>query len=393
MPYVSKKDLQAMTNQARAHWHATHTRLGWHPKTKDGFYLPDKDRFSSVHITGVPGSGKSVFTEQLLLQDCEKGAVIFIDPHGDSIANLIRRMRKELLHRTYHIDLTDETHVVGLNPLAIRRPRTSLEFTQAVDSLMYIVEIIWPKSLDQQHLPLFVRASVGTLLSNPGTTLLDVPRLLRNEIFRQTLVANVQDFSVREFFAEYDSLTPALQMQRTEPLITRLRAMIMARPLIRNIIGQARSTIDFRKVIESGDIVLISLPVKQFKADAQLLGVIIMSLIHQAIFSFADTVPESRPSVSLVVDEFQNFVSPTFAELLTESRKFSAKNVIIHQQLAQLPPYLQDATATARTHIVFQSTLDDSKTLAGYFPHAETTVSPENLEADVVKHLLTKGLL
>ncbi|HEU5378097.1 MAG TPA: hypothetical protein VFV38_21960 [Ktedonobacteraceae bacterium] len=393
MSFYTDAYINSQSDQEIARWWATHTRLGWHPKTGDGFYVPDEDRPSSVHITGNPGNGKSALTENIIAQDCEKGAVIFIDPHADSVSNIVGRLPEDLLPRTRVIDVTVEAYPIGLNPLAIRRPQTSLEFTQAVDSLMYIVEVIWPQSLGQQHLPLFIRSSVIALLSNPGTSLLDVPRLLRDEIFRQKLVANVQDSSVREFFAEYDRLTPALQLQRTEPLTTRLGAMLMGRPLIRNIIGQAQNTIDFRKAIEAKEILLIKLPVKVLKQDAQLLGVIIMSLIHQAIFSFADTAPERRPGVSLVVDEFQNFVSPTFAELLTESRKFAAKTTIIHQQLAQLSQYLQDATATARTHVVFQSTLDDSKTLAGYFPHAETTVRPEDLEADVIKHLLTKGAL
>jgi hypothetical protein len=391
--YTAEAYIEHLGEAARDRLYATHTRLGWHPKTGDGFYVPDKDRCSSIHITGNPGNGKSGLIENIIAQDSEKGAVIFIDPHADSVNNIVGRLPERLLPRTHVIDVTDEDYPIGLNPLSIRPSRTSLEFTQAVDSLMYIVEIIWPQSLGQQHLPLFIRSSVITLLSNPGTTLLDVPRLLRDEVFRQCLVSNVQDLSVREFFAEYNSLTPALQLQRTEPLITRMGAMMMGRPLIRSIIGQATNTIDFRKAIEAGDILLISLPVKVLKADSQLLGVIIMSLIHQAIFSFTDTLPDKRPGVSLVVDEFQNFVSPTFAELLTESRKFAAKTTIIHQQLSQLPQYLQNATATARTHVVFQSTLDDSKTLAGYFPNAATSVRPEDLEMDVIKHLLTKGML
>jgi hypothetical protein len=391
MPYRFEEHLQHLSDAARTRWYASHTRLGWHPTTNDGFYVADQDRPSSVHITGVPGSGKSGCIENIVAQDAEKGAVIFIDPHGDSIDKVVSRMPEAMLRRTYIIDPTDEAYPFGLNPLSIPKPKTSLEFSQAVDSLMHIIEVIWPQSLGQQHLPLFLRASVVTLLSNPGTTLLDMQRLLKDEFFRQELVANVQDLSVREFWNDYDRLSPALQRQLTEPLTNRLGAFFIARPLIRNIIGQTENTIDPRKAIEDALLLFIKLPVKILKQDAQLLGVILMARIHQAIFSFADTPPEKRPGVSLVVDEFQNFVSPDFAELLTESRKFGAKTTIVHQQLSQLPQYLQDATATARTHIVFQSTLDDSKTLAGYFPNAATAVRPENLETDVAKYLLTRG--
>jgi hypothetical protein len=188
MPNIPNARLESLGERKHAQFYAEHTRLGYDAKTSDGFYVPDQGRYSSVHITGNSGNGKSGLIENIIAQDSEKGAVIFLDPHADSLSNIVSRLPDYLLPRTHVIDPTDEAYPFGINIFATRRLSTSLDFSQAVDSVMHVVEVIWPQSLGQQHLPLFIRSSVITLLSNPGTTLLDMRRLLKDEFFRQKLV-------------------------------------------------------------------------------------------------------------------------------------------------------------------------------------------------------------
>lgn len=190
---------------------------------------------------------------------------------------------------------------------------------------------------------------------------------------------------------QYDTLGDAERNRRVQPLVTRLESLFMGRSLVRNIVGQRANTIDFRKAIEEKQIILVRLPIKTVKQDAELIGTIIMTQIHAAVFSFANVPQSKRPGVSLYVDEFQHFTTPDFAELFTEGRKFGVRVTVAHQYRNQLPDYLQDSTMTARTKVCFQMTPEDGREMAHIFPLQEESVKPEDVEAHPVNYLLTYG--
>ena len=162
-----------------------------------------------------------------------------------------------------------------------------------------------------------------------------------------------------------------------QPLVGRLNRLFMGRSLITNIVGQRQTTINFRRAIDNREVLLINLPVKRIPEDARLVGTILVSLIHAAIFSFADVPQEKRPGLSFYLDEFQHFATNDIEELFTEGRKFGVRLTIAHQFRDKLPDFLQAATMTARTKVVFQTTPDDAREMAQLVPNQHSGVDLE----------------
>lgn len=372
MPFVSRSYMDSLSVDQRRSLAA----LGYHPETHDTLFIPQRDRYAGTYILGVQGSGKSGLLQNLINADMQAGsAVIVIDPHGDLITACLGFVPGDRLKDTCLLDMEDETYPFGVNIFATARMSNSLETTQAIGRLMHVFEVLWPDVLSQQNLPRYIRAAALTLLANPGTTLVDMYTFLQDQAYRSRLVANVADPTVKQFWhTQYDNLNPHEQYRRVQPLIGRLEALFMGRGLVRNIVGQRNNTINFRKSIESKQIILIKLPIKRIAQDARLIGTILLAQISNAVFSFADIPENTRPGVSLYVDEFQHFATSDFSELLTEGRKFGMRVTVAHQYRNQLPSYLRDSTMTARTKICFQLTPEDGREMAHLFPSNDTSV-------------------
>lgn len=393
MPYVSEGYLKSISDDKRRHLARSAVTLGIHPETGDRLSVSDVDRYAGTYVLGVAGVGKSGLLESLISHDAQTGnAIIVIDPHGDLITHCLSQLPQHRLIDTYLLDMEDEAYPFGINMFHAGRLESSVAKTGAVGRLMHIFEVLWPDVLSQQHLPRYIRAAAMVFLDNPGTTLVDMYAFLLDNQVRQRLLQNVTDPTVRQFWqVQYNNLSEAERNRRVQPLVVRLESLFMGRSLVRNIVGQRQNTINFRKAIAERQIILVRLPVKTVTQDARLVGTILMAQISAAVFSFGDTPLEQRPGVSLYVDEVQNFVSPDFAELFTEARKFGLRLTIAHQYRNQLPPFLRDSTMTARTKVCFQMTPDDAREMAQLFPPQEETVSPENIESKPVEYLLTYG--
>ena len=386
MPFVSEPFMASLTPDQRRSIAA----IGYHPDTEDTLFIPNLDRYAGMYLLGVQGSGKTNLLLNLIVADINAGnSVVVADPHGDLIQNILSQVPDGRLKDTHLLDMEDEAYPFGVNIFSTGKLQSSLAQTQAVERLMHIFEVLWPDVLSQQNLPRYMRAAAITFLANPGTTLVDMQTFLQDQAYRNRLLANVADPTVRQFWhTQYDNLGPHEQYRRVQPLIGRLEALFMDRSLVRNIVGQRRTTINFRKAIEDRQIILIKLPTKTITQDARLIGTILLSQIHAAVFSFADVPEKQRPGVSLYVDEFQHFATSDFAELLTEGRKFGVRVTVAHQYRNQLPGFLRDSTMTARTKVCFQLTPEDGREMAHLFPSTEATVQPDDIETDPVNYLL-----
>ena len=385
--------------------YAISLRMSWDPEEPDSFFLPDQDRYSGVYVLGVQGVGKSSLLENMISSDIAKSSVIVIDPHGDLIDHILAQIPEakdtrgeegieNILKRVYLFDMLDEAYPFGVNVFTGKKHQTSIEQAQAVDRVMHIFEVLWGDVLSQQNLPRYLRASTIALFANPGATLVDMYDFLLNDTLREKMLANVTDPTITQFWEyQYNSKTPSFRYREIAPLINRLESLFMGRSLIRNIIGQSVTTIDFRAAIENKEILLIKLPLKTLPQDARLIGTILISQIHAAIFSFANLPQDKRPGFSLFVDEFQHFATTDFSEMFTEGRKFGARVCVAHQYRKQLPDYLQSSTMTARTKVIFQTTPEDAREISRLFESqaSETTLLPENIDPKPVEYLLTYG--
>lgn len=289
------------------------------------------------------------------------------------------------------MDLEDEDYPFGLNVFSIPMQKTSASLYRSIDKVMHCFQVLWPDVLDQQHLPRYLRASVITLFANPGSTLVDMYKLLVVDSFRHKMLENVKDESVHQFWQlQYDELSTIDRLTRVRPLLGRLEALFMGRSLVRNIVGQRETTIDFRQAIENKEIIFIRLPIKTLAQDSRLIGTLLIAQIHAAIFSFSDLPEDKRPGFSLYCDEFEHFATSDLSEMFTEGRKFGVRLTLAHQYRRQIPEFLRASTLTARTIICFR-TQDDAKEMAHSFINGSSTVEPEDIETRPVEYLLQHG--
>ncbi len=401
MPFYSEAYVESLTDQAKEELYERYTFLGYHPNTGDTLVIPNTDRHAGMYMLGVQGAGKSSLLEEVIYQDIGKGhAVIVVDPHGDLIDHVIGQVDADdeiTCNRMFLFDMQDEAYPFGVNVFSDRKYQSAISQTQAVDRVMHMFEVLWGDVLSQQNLPRYLRAATITLFANPGATLIDMYDLLLNDSLREKMLRNVSDPTVTQFWEyQYNSKSPAARTKELSPLINRLESLFMGRSLVRNIVGQSATTIDFRKAIENKEILLIKLPLKTLPQDASLIGTMLIAQIHAAIFSFTDVSAEKRPGFSLFVDEFQHFATTDFSEMFTEGRKFGARVTLAHQFRDQIPEPLKSVRAammTARTKICFQITPEDAREMARVFETPETTKGEETIEIDPkpVEYLLTYG--
>lgn len=397
MPFRSQAEIARLGRDAFGKLLAETRQIGLHPQTHDPFLVSQLYRTMGMYILGNQGQGKTRQLQSLIHQDIFSDvATIVLDPHldltRDCIAALPLELPRELLNKIYLLDMEDEEYPFGLNVFAGVDYRSQMSYTQSVERIMHIFAVLWPEVMNQAYLPRYLRAAIITLAANRGATLVDMYTFLTNDGFRQRMLQNVYDQSVRGFWqTQYDDLSASQRYQRVEPLVGRLESILMGRSLVRNIVGQRQTTINFRRAIEEAAKIFIKLPLKTIPQDARLIGAIILSEIQASIFSFADTPEHLRPGVSLYVDEFANFATPLFSELFTEGRKFGARVTVAHQYRGQLPQFLREATMTAATKICFQVSPEDAREMAHLFLGAEATVRPEDIDPKPVEYLLKYG--
>ena len=343
------------------------TLLGTEIATGVEVTVDDEKRESGLYVCGVQGTGKSSLLESLIYQDICKGyAVILIDPHGDLIEHVLTQMPEERIKDTYILDIEDVKHPFGVNLFTAPKEAGQVHLSMTLARLMHVFERVFPVT-SRMFLEKYLENIALVFLENPGYTMADIPRFLTNLSFRQTLITNMKNAYVRDFWEEYNSLSSAKQREETAPLVNRLHSFLN-KPLVRNIVGQKTSKLDFRVAIQQKHILLIRLPIKTLGEIAELIGTMLVALIHGATFSFENKPRSARPGFSLYVDEFQNFSTLDFAQLFTEARKYKARQVVANQYTKQLDlEELREAVTTAYTIVAFRTTDEDSRKLAPLF--------------------------
>ena len=301
--------------------------------------LPLSERRNHIYITGKSGTGKSTLLFNLANSDLEAGGgFLFIDPHGDTAKKLADSTPPSRRHDVIYFDPLDETHVVGFNPLMTVPP---LHRGTLAARIAEVFRNIWADSWGPR-LDYILTNAIRLLLENPGTSLVDIPRLLIDDKFRALLIHKCADPYIRDYWVkEYGSYSDKLRAEVIAPIQNKI-GQFANNPILRDVIG-GKNSIDPRKIMDEGKVLICNLSKRMGEEPSRLLGALLVTAFAQAAEGRGDIPEESRRDFTLYVDEFQTYANDAFATILSESRKYRLSLVTANQFLGQVPEQLRFA--------------------------------------------------
>jgi hypothetical protein len=345
------------------------------------FGIKAKDRTRHVYVIGKTGLGKSTLLENMAVQDIQNGeGMAFIDPHGKTAELLLNYVPENRLKDVLYFAPFDLEHPISFNVLEdVGFDKRHL----VVSGLMSTFKKIWVDAWSAR-MEYILGNTLMALLETPGSTLLGVNRMLADKEYRKMVVDNVKDPAVKSFWVdEFAKYTDKFAAEAT-PAIQNKIGQFTNNPLIRNIIGQPRSSFDLRKMMDENKIIIINLSKGRVgEANANLLGSMFITKIYLAAMSRADVSDrelQKLPNFYLYVDEFQSFANESFADILSEARKYKLNLTIAHQYIEQMSEEVRAAVfGNVGTMISFRVGAFDAEILEKEFAPQFTSEDLVNL--------------
>ena len=311
--------------------------------------LTREDRRRHLYLVGQTGTGKSVFLNNCAGQDIERGeGICLIDPNGDLFEDVLNRIPESRAKDVIVFDPSDLERPLAINMLEYDE-RFPEQKTFIINELMMIFDTLYDlKTTGGPMFEQYARNALLLLMDDPkdGYTILEIPRVLSDFAFRQKLLAKCTNIIAKDFWEkEAEQAGGEAQLQNMVPYITSKFSTFIANDYVRPIIAQSKSSLDFRKIMDDGKILLVNLSKGRIgELNAGLLGMIIVGKLTMAAFSRADmTDREARKDFYLYIDEFQNFTTPSISTILSEARKYRLCLTVAHQFIAQLKDPIRDA--------------------------------------------------
>ncbi len=333
------------------------------------FGIKAKDRTRHVYVIGKTGMGKSTMLENMAVQDIMNGeGMAFIDPHGKTADLLLEYVPKERIRDVIYIAPFDVEHPISFNVLeSVDRDKRHLVSSGLMSTFKKIWEDAWSARMEY-----ILTNTLLALLEYPGSTLLGVNRMLSDKEYRKDVVAHIQDPSVKAFWVKEFANYTERQAAEAVPAIQNKVGQFTANPLIRNMIGQPNSSFDFRKAMDERKIIIINLSKGKIgDENMKLLGGLLVTKIYLAAMSRADVpdrIMKVLPNFYLFVDEFQNFANASFADILSEARKYKLNLTIAHQYIEQMDEIVRPAVfGNVGTMIAFRVGATDAEELEKEF--------------------------
>jgi hypothetical protein len=342
----------------------------WLRQERGPFWITREERARHVYVLGASGAGKTKALESWIRQDLVEGrGVGVLDLHGDLTQSLLAYLATSSAARSRRLFLLDpsvRTGAPGFNPLEV--PRGVEPFGQMLE-LLGVFKRIWAEFWGPR-MEEILRNSLLALMEE-RLTLLELQPLLTDREFRLRVVGKLENPGVREFWlARFERLSRPAQTAYVEPVLNKAGAFT-SDPYLRALLGQERSTINLKRIMDRGDVLLVNLAKGQLKENALLLGALLVTKLQLAALSRSRLSEGRRRPFHLFIDEFQNFATETFGEILAEARKYGLSLTVAHQYLDQLPSDLRAALfGNVHTEVVFQVSLKDAKTIAPELSYA-----------------------
>jgi hypothetical protein len=352
---------------------ATHTR-----GKRDMFGIRAEDRGKHIYVIGKTGMGKSTMLENMAIQDIQNGeGIAFIDPHGSTAEKLLDFVPYNRINDVIYFAPFDVDNPVGFNVMEdVGYDKRHL----VVSGLMGALKRIWVDAWSAR-MEYILQNTLLALLEYPDSTLLDVNRMLTNKNFRAAVVEKITDPIVKEFWTvEFQTYTDRYTQEAT-PAIQNKIGQFVSNPLIRNIVGQPKSTFDLRKAMDEKKIFIVNLSKGRMgETNASLLGSMLTVKIYLAAMSRAEESPSRMarlPRFYFYVDEFQSMMNDAFADILSESRKYKLALTLANQYIEQMEEKVREAVfGNVGTLIVFRVGPFDAEVLKTVF---EPTFMAEDL--------------
>ena len=359
------------------------------------FGIRDDDRTRHMYVIGKTGMGKSTLLENLAIQDIQNGeGVCFIDPHGGSAETMLSYVPEHRVKDVIYFAPFDQEYPVALNVLEdIGKDKRQL----VASGLMGAFKKVWVDAWSAR-MEYILGNELLALLEYPGSTLLGVNRMLADKNYRNMIVAKVTDPSVKAFWTdEFAKYSDKFATEASAAIQNKV-GQFSANPLIRNMIGQQKSTFDIRQVMDERKILIVNLSKGRMgEGNASLVGSMLTTKIYLAAMSRADVGPEEvkdLPPFYLYVDEFQSFANESFVDILSEARKYKLSLTIAHQYIEQASEEVRAAVfGNVGTMISFRVGAYDAEVLEKEFAPAFTAEDMVNLGfAQIYLKLLIKGV-
>ncbi len=308
-------------------------------------FIERDDRRRHMYIIGKTGTGKTEFLKSMIIQDINNGeGCAVIDPHGDLVEDILKVIPPKRAEDVILFDPSDFERPMGFNMLEADTEQQKHFAANSIIGLMYKLfdpnktGIVGPRF---EHA---VRNAMLTVMYEKGSTLIEVMRVLTDQNYVQELLPKVQDPIIRRYWTDQIAQTSDFHKSEVLDYITSKFGRFVTNKMIRNIIGQSDSAFSFRKVMDEQKILLINLSKGTIgEENSNFLGLVLVPKLLVAAMSRQDMPMSERKDFFLYVDEFQNFATPDFAQILSEARKYRLNLIVANQFIGQMEEEIKNA--------------------------------------------------
>lgn len=342
------------------------------------FGIKTDDRRRHMYLIGKTGMGKSTIQENMIVGDIRAGhGLAVVDPHGDLAEKIIEYIPSNRIQDVVYFNPSDIDYPIAFNVLEQVDPHLR---HLVASGLLGVFQKLWADSWGPR-LEYILRNTILAILDFPGSTLLGVVRMLSDKSYRKRVVANIKDPVVKAFWEkEFASYADKFASEAVSPIQNKV-GQFLSSSLMRNIIGQVRSSFNIREIMDQGKILIMNLSKGRIGEDnSALLGAMMITKIQLAAMSRVDVPEKERKDFYLYIDEFQNFSTDSFANILSEARKYHLNLILAHQYIEQLSEKVKPAVfGNVGTIIAFRVGAADAEELAKEFAPVFTEEDLVNL--------------
>ncbi len=310
-------------------------------------FIGADDRRRHTYIVGKTGTGKSEMLKEMALQDINDGrGLCFMDPHGTAISDILQLIPPERAEDVIYFNPSDLEYPLGLNLLEAETEEQKHFMVNSIIGLMYKLYDPHQTGIIGPRFEHAIRNAMLTVMSVPGNSFIEVVRVLTDQKYMQELLPHVEDPMVRRYWTDQIAQTSDFHKSEVLDYIVSKFGRFVTNKMMRNIIGQTKSAFDFRKVMDEKKILLVNLAKGEIgEENSNFLGLVLVPRILVAAMSRSDAIAKGIdfPDFYLYVDEFQNFATSTFADILSEARKFKLNLIVANQFIGQMEENIKNA--------------------------------------------------